>query len=168
MSANAGWLQTLKRFRSESSLISTRGQEKAVWQINYLQSMTIPDSFLWGVEERESAPSEERCLSGECLLGPRLELLSCLLSGVRWNMSVEGGEYRLETNRNKPLRVQMEDLLYGRFHCVRQGGFSTGYRARVQGIGSFPKRKTTHNFASDMKHLSFQWTWNLQIHVILL
>lgn len=47
-------------------------------------------------------------------------------------MSVEGGEYRLETNRNKPLRVQMEDLLYGRFHCVRQGGFSTGYRARVR------------------------------------
>ena len=83
-------------------------------------------------------------------------------------MSVEGGEYRLETNRNKPLRVQMEDLLFGRFHCVRQGGFSTGYRACVQGIGSFPKRKTTHNFASDMKHLSFQWTWNLQIHVILL
>lgn len=81
-------------------------------------------------------------------------------------MSVEGGEYRLETNRNKPLRVQMEDLLYGRFHCVRQGGFSTGYRARVQGIGSFPKRKTTHHL--DMKHLSFQWTWNLQIHVILL
>lgn len=111
MSANAGWLQTLQRFRSESFLLNSvpiGGQKrKQCGRWMYLQSMKIPDSFLRGVEERESAPSEERCLSGECLLGPRFELLSYLLSGVRWNMSVEGRVYRLETKRKQATVVKM-------------------------------------------------------------